>query len=63
MNLNEFNDNYLKILLQKISKEKKKFFLLGYYNVDLIKGHQCRFESLLIYSGSNKNNIPKILHS
>ena len=60
MNLNEFNDNYLKILLQKISKEKKKFFLLGYYNV---KGHQCRFESLLIYSGSNKNNIPKISHS
>ena len=29
MSLNEFNDNYLNILLQKISKEKKNVFLLG----------------------------------
>ena len=29
MNLNEFNDNYLNILLQKISKEEKNVFLLG----------------------------------
>ena len=35
MNLNEFNNNYLNILLQKISKEKK--FLLGDFNVDLLK--------------------------
>ena len=28
MNLNEFNDNYLNILLQKISKEKKNVDLL-----------------------------------
>ena len=32
MNLNEFNDNYLNILLQKISKEKKNVFLLGDFN-------------------------------
>ena len=37
MNLNEFNDNYLNILLQKISKEKKNVFLLGDFNVDLLK--------------------------
>ena len=37
MNLNEFNDNYLNILLQKISKEKKNVFLLGDFNVDLFK--------------------------
>ena len=37
MNLNEFNDNYLNILLQKISKEKKNVFLLGHFNVDLLK--------------------------
>ena len=34
MNFNEFNDNYLNIFLQKISKEKKKFFFLGDFNVD-----------------------------
>ena len=37
MNLNEFNDNYLNILLQKISKEKKNGVLLGDFNVDLLK--------------------------
>ena len=37
MNLNEFNDNYLNILLQKISKEKKNLFLLGDFNVVLLK--------------------------
>ena len=37
MNLNEFSDNYLNILLQKISKEKKNLFLLGNFNVDLSK--------------------------
>ena len=37
MNLNEFNDNYLNILLQKMSKEKKNVFLLGYFDMDLLK--------------------------
>ena len=37
MNLNEFNDNYLNILLQKMSKEKKNVFLLGDFDVDLLK--------------------------
>ena len=32
MNLNEFNSNYLNILLQKISKGKKNVFLLGDFN-------------------------------
>ena len=36
MNLNEFNDSYLNILLQKISKEKKNVFLLD-FNVHLLK--------------------------
>ena len=34
MNINAFNDNYLNILLQKISKEKKNVFLLVDFNVD-----------------------------
>ena len=37
MNLNEFKDKHLNILLQKISKEKKNVFLLGDFNVDLLK--------------------------
>ena len=37
MNLNEFNDNYLNILLGKNSKEKKNVFLLGDFNLDLLK--------------------------
>ena len=37
MNLNEFNNNYLNILLQKISKEKENVFLLGDFNLDLLK--------------------------
>ena len=37
MNLNEFNDNYLNILLQKILKEKKNVFLLGDLNIDWLK--------------------------
>ena len=37
MNLNEFNDNHLNIILQKISKQKKNVFLLGDFNVDLLK--------------------------
>ena len=36
MNLKEFNDNYVNILLQNISK-KKNVFRLGDFNVDLIK--------------------------
>ena len=37
MNLNEFNDNYLNILLQKILKEKKNVFLFGDFNIGLPK--------------------------
>ena len=37
MNLNEFNDNYLNILSQNISKEKKNVFPFGDFNVDLLK--------------------------
>ena len=37
MNLNKFNDKYLNILLQEISKEKKNIFLLGDFNVGLLK--------------------------
>ena len=37
MDLDEFNDNYLNTLLKKISKENKSVFLLGDFNVGLLK--------------------------
>ena len=37
IDLDESNDNYLNILLDKISKENESVFLLGDFNVDLLK--------------------------
>ena len=37
MDLDEYNDNYLNTLLDEISKENKSVFLLGDFNVDLLK--------------------------
>ena len=33
MNINEFSDDYLNELLDKISKENKTIFLLGDFNI------------------------------
>ena len=37
MDLNDFNNDYLNLLLAELSKEKKTVFLWGDYNVDLSK--------------------------
>ena len=37
MNLNEFSNNYLNIFLQKSLKKKKNVFLLGDFNIDMLK--------------------------
>ena len=37
MDLNEFNDSFLNTLLDKISKENKSIFLLGDFNIDLLR--------------------------
>ena len=37
MDLHEFNDNYLNPLLDKMTEENKKIFLMGDFNVDLMK--------------------------
>ena len=39
-NFNEFNDNYLNLLLLKISGEKENASLLSDFNVDLLKFHK-----------------------
>ena len=37
MDLTEFNYYYLNLLLEKLAKEKRTVFLLGDFNVDLLK--------------------------
>ena len=36
MNINEFNDDYLNELLDKLSKDNKTIFLLGDFNINLL---------------------------
>ena len=62
MNLNEFNDNYLNILLRKLSKEKKNVFLLGDFNVDLLKYDKHPGTNEFIDSLSSYMYLPYILH-
>ena len=45
---NDFNDNYLNLLLQKISKEMKNIFLLGDFNVDLLEQMNLSTQFLLV---------------
>ena len=41
-NIDDFNTNYLRPLLQKLSKESSKnVFLLGDFNIDLLKFNSC----------------------
>ena len=62
MNLSEFKDNYLNILLQKISKEKKNVFLLGDFNVDLLKYDKHAGRNEFIDSLSSYMFLPYMLH-
>ena len=62
MNLNEFNDNYLNILMRKLSKEKKNVFLLGDFNVDLLKYDKHPGTNEFIDSRSSYMYLPYILH-
>ena len=41
-NTDGFNSNYLRLILQKLSKQLSKFFLLlGDFNIDLLKFNSC----------------------
>ena len=62
MNLNEFNHNYVNILLQKISKGKKNTFLLGDFNVDLLKYDKHAGTNEFIDSISSYMYLSYILH-
>ena len=62
MNLNEFNDNYLNILLQKISKKKKNVFFLSDFNIDSLKYDKLTGTNQFIGSLSSYLYLPYILH-
>ena len=40
-NIDDFNSNYLRPILHKLSKELSKIFLLGDFNIDLLKFNSC----------------------
>ena len=47
MKINEFNDDYLNEVLDKLSKENKITFLLGTFNINLvIYSHKKKKDSL-----------------
>ena len=37
MDLNEFNDEFVNPLIEKIATDNKKLFLVGDFNIDLLK--------------------------
>ena len=39
MNINEFNDDYLNKLLDKLPKENKAIFHIGNFNINLLSYH------------------------
>ena len=61
MDLNEFNDNYLNTLLDKILKENKSVFLLGDFNVDLLKHDKHARTNEFLDSLSSHMFLPHIL--
>ena len=62
MNLNEFNDNYLNILLQKISNEKKNVFLLDDFNVNLLKYDKHAATNKFLHSLTSHMFLSYIFH-
>ena len=62
MYLNEFNYYYLNPLLEKLAKEKKTVFLLGDFNVDLLKYEQHKTTYEFPDSLSSNMVLPNINH-
>ena len=60
MSIELFNSDYLKPLIQKLSKEKKQILLLGDFNINLMKCDDEPVNSFLDILGSNLL-LPQIL--
>ena len=61
MDLNEFNYYYLNPLLEKLAKEQKTVFLLGDFNVDLLKYEQHKATNEFLDSLSCNMVLPYII--
>ena len=61
MDLDEFNDNYLNNLLDKISKENKSVFCLGDFNVNFLKYDKHAPTNELLDSFSSHMFLPHIV--
>ena len=61
MDLEEFNECYLSILLEKLSKENKSVFLLGNFNVDLLKYDKHNSTNDFLDNLSSNYFLPLIL--
>ena len=62
MDLNEFNDKYVNKLLDNITKENKTTFLLGVFNIDLLKYDSQTSTYNFLDSFSSNMVLPYILH-
>ena len=60
MDLKEFNEDYLKPFLEKIEKENKKIYLLGDFNVDLLKTDEDTNSSTFFDTLTSNLFIPHI---
>ena len=61
MNFTDFNCNYLKKLLENISKEQQYIFLLGDFNVNLLNYNEHNQTNELLDSLASNSFIPLIL--
>ena len=57
----DFNCNYLNKLLENISKEQRSVFLLGYFNVNLLKYNEHDETNKFLDSLASNSFIPLIL--
>ena len=63
MDLNDFNTNYLNILLDKVSKEQISVFLLGDFNVNLLNYNDHNPTNEFLDPLSSNSFVPYILQS
>ena len=62
MELSDFNDNYLNPLLEEITTKEKTIFLLGDFNIDLMKIDCDSNTSYFFDSMTSKLFVPHIIH-
>ena len=62
MPLQEFNEDHMEVVIQKLSKEQnKQIFLMGDFNVGLLKASQHKHSSIFLNILESNSLIPQIL--